>query len=168
MCRVDVKPYYIIPFHDLMPLTTVLRTARRHAKWRLMLPGRRSSLKARSQVRLGRPVRWHRSARGRLMAAWRACGWSCDASARVPLIENWQSVGKWLKVSYKSHTLELARAACTRIGKKKLSYRSEGARRSMSLEIWDIRRRIINQSINQKRIRVTKVTNVTARPLLQC
>ena len=25
-----------------------------------------------------------------------------------------------------------------------------------------------NQSINQKRIRVTKVTNVTARPLLQC
>ena len=26
----------------------------------------------------------------------------------------------------------------------------------------------INQSINQKRIRVTKVTNVTARPLLQC
>ena len=28
--------------------------------------------------------------------------------------------------------------------------------------------RRINQSINQKRIRVTKVTNVTARPLLQC
>jgi len=26
----------------------------------------------------------------------------------------------------------------------------------------------INQSINQKRIKVTKVTNVTARPLLQC
>ena len=26
----------------------------------------------------------------------------------------------------------------------------------------------INQSINQKRIRVTKVTNVTAKPLLQC
>ena len=26
----------------------------------------------------------------------------------------------------------------------------------------------IDQSINQKRIRVTKVTNVTARPLLQC
>jgi len=25
-----------------------------------------------------------------------------------------------------------------------------------------------NQSINQKRIRVTKVTNVTARPLLKC
>jgi len=28
--------------------------------------------------------------------------------------------------------------------------------------------RSINQSINQKRIRATKVTNVTARPLLQC
>ena len=27
---------------------------------------------------------------------------------------------------------------------------------------------LINQSINQKRIKVTKVTNVTARPLLQC
>ena len=26
----------------------------------------------------------------------------------------------------------------------------------------------INQSINQRSIRVTKVTNVTARPLLQC
>ena len=31
-----------------------------------------------------------------------------------------------------------------------------------------LKRTSINQSINQKRIRVIKVTNVTARPLLQC
>ena len=38
---------------------------------------------------------------------------------------------------------------------------------SVSLAFQDLRRQSINQSINQKRIRVTKVTNITARPLLQ-
>jgi len=81
----------------------------------------------------------------------------------LPYGHCWQMWQNFFQISWISAQVE-----CTSVGYVQLKVmmcRSLALEMSWNRELVSAGRWFINQSINQKRIKVTKVTNVTARPL---